>query len=79
MKHLSGGKGVQIMGLREGERLRDAIALRGTQVEVRGTHRNREKTLLSEERHLSQRARRGAPIGPLQAPRLQEPPAPAAD
>jgi topoisomerase-4 subunit A len=79
MKRLSGGKGVQIMGLREGERLRDAIALRGTVVEVRGTHRNREKILLSEERHLSQRARRGAPVGPLQAPRLQEPPAPAAN
>ncbi len=65
MKRLSGGKGVQIIGLREGETLRSVIALRGTRVTIRGTVRNRVKTLLSEDRHLAHRARRGSPVGAL--------------
>ncbi|MCM8596074.1 DNA topoisomerase IV subunit A [Accumulibacter sp.] len=65
MKRLSAGKGVQIIGLREGEALRSVCAISGTRVAVRGMLRNRTKTLVSDDRHLGQRARRGAPIGPL--------------
>ena len=63
MKKLSGGKGVQIIGLREGETLRAAIAGRGAIVCVRGIFRNRPKEMLSESKHIGQRARRGSPIG----------------
>jgi len=63
MKKLSGGKGVQIIGLRECETLRAAIAGRGAIVCVRGIFRNRPKEMLSESKHIGQRARRGSPIG----------------
>ena len=65
MKRLTSGKGVLIIGLREGEALRAVIATRGTRVTIRGVVRNRVKTLLAEERYLSQRARRGLPVGPM--------------
>ena len=63
MKKLSGGKGVQIIGLREGETLKAAIVGRGAIVRVRGIFRNRPKEMLSENKHIGQRARRGSPIG----------------
>ncbi|MBI4740766.1 MAG: DNA topoisomerase IV subunit A [Betaproteobacteria bacterium] len=63
MKRLSGGKGVQIIGLHEGEALREVAACAGAAATVAGVFRNKEKTLLSDERHLGQRARRGAPAG----------------
>ena len=65
MKRLASGKGVQIIGLRAGESLRAVIVTRGSRVAIRGSVRNRPKTLPSEDRHLGQRARRGAPVGPL--------------
>ncbi|WP_300449172.1 DNA topoisomerase IV subunit A [Accumulibacter sp.] len=65
MKRLASGKGVQIIGLRDGETLRAVVAVRGTRVMIRGTARNRVKTLLSEDRHLAQRARRGSPVGQI--------------
>ncbi|HNE41102.1 DNA gyrase subunit A, partial [Accumulibacter sp.] len=65
MKRLSAGKGVQLIGLREGETLRTVLATRGAQVTIRGTVRGRSKTLLSEERHCGARARRGSPVGQL--------------
>jgi len=65
MKRLSGGKGVQIIGLREGETLRTVIAINGSRVTIKGTVRNRIKTLLSEDRHLAHRARRGSPVGQI--------------
>jgi len=65
MKRLASGKGVQIIGLREGESLLAVIATRGPRVAIRGSVRNRPKTLVSDDRHLGQRARRGAPVGLL--------------
>ncbi|MDR0439528.1 MAG: DNA topoisomerase IV subunit A, partial [Candidatus Accumulibacter sp.] len=76
MKRLSGGKGVQIIGLKGKETLRSAIATKGFLVRIRGTFRNRQKELLSEEKHVGQRARRGALVGPVNSPtihRLAEP------
>jgi topoisomerase IV subunit A len=63
MKRLSGGKGVQIIGLHEGETLREVIAAVGPSVTINGVFRNKPKTLLSDDQHLSQRARRGAMMG----------------
>ncbi len=63
MKRLSGGKGVQIIGLKGKERLKAIIAARGPVVSITGIFRNKPKTLLSEEKHLGQRARRGAAVG----------------
>ena len=71
MKRLSGGKGVQIIGLRPGEALREVMALAGSTATLRGVFRNREKTLFSDERHLSARARRGAVLGLIKDVRLQ--------
>ncbi len=65
MKRLSSGKGVQIIGLREGESLRAVIAVQGPRVTIRGSLRSRTKTLVSEDRHLGQRARRGSPVGQI--------------
>ncbi len=63
MKRLSGGKGVQIIGLKGKETLKAAIAVSGPVVRIVGVFRNRPKELLSEEKHLGQRARRGAAVG----------------
>jgi topoisomerase-4 subunit A len=52
MKRLSGGKGVQIIGLRDAEALRAVLAIKGPRVTIKGTLRNRIKTLVSEDRHL---------------------------
>ena len=46
-------------------RSRPSIAARGPVVSIKGTFRNKPKTLLSEEKHLGQRARRGAAVGLL--------------
>jgi topoisomerase-4 subunit A len=64
MKRLSSGKGVQIIGLRDAESLRAVIAttVRG---DDQGNVRNRIKTLVSEDRHVAVRARRGSPVGQL--------------
>ncbi|MDR2113491.1 MAG: DNA topoisomerase IV subunit A, partial [Candidatus Accumulibacter sp.] len=63
MKRLSGGKGVRIIGLKGKETLKSVIALQGPVARIVGTFRNRRKELLSEEKHLGQRARRGAAVG----------------
>ncbi len=65
MKRLSAGKGVQIIGLHDNESLRAVVATQGDRVTIKGMFRNRIKTLLSEDRHLGQRARRGSPVGQL--------------
>jgi len=65
MKRLASGKGVQIIGLHAGESLRAVIATSGPRLAIRGTVRNRPKTLVSEERHLGQRARRGSSVGQI--------------
>ena len=65
MKRLSSGKGVQIIGLHGDESLRAVVLTRGARVTIRGTARSRAKTLLSEDRHISQRARRGSPVGQI--------------
>jgi topoisomerase-4 subunit A len=65
MKRLASGKGVQIIGLHAGESLRAVIATSGPRLAIRGSVRNRPKTLMSEDRHLGQRARRGSPVGQI--------------
>ncbi|MBK7424769.1 MAG: DNA topoisomerase IV subunit A [Propionivibrio sp.] len=71
MKRLSSGKGVQIIGLRGKESLKSVIAVRGPVVSIKGTFRNKPKSLLSEEKHLGQRARRGATVGLINKPMLE--------
>ncbi len=74
MKRLSGGKGVQIIGLKGNETLKSAIVVRGTRVTIRGTFRNRAKELVSDDKHLGQRARRGAAVGLINQPVIEAPP-----
>ena len=71
IKRLSGGKGVQIIGLRNQETLKSAIPIQGTVTCITGTWRNRPKEFFSEEKHFGQRARRGAVIGSLNNPALK--------
>ena len=71
MKRLSSGKGVQIIGLRSKESLKSVIAARGPVVSIKGMFRNKPKTQLSEEKHLGQRARRGAAVGLINKPMLE--------
>ncbi|WP_153109285.1 DNA topoisomerase IV subunit A [Propionivibrio limicola] len=68
MKRLSGGKGVQIIGLKDKETLKAAIAVKGPVVNIKGVFRNKPKALLSDEKHLGQRARRGAAVGLVNNP-----------
>ena len=68
MKRLSSGKGVQIIGLKGRETLKAIVAVKGPEVSIKGTFRNKPKRLLSEAKHLSQRARRGAPVGLVNQP-----------
>jgi topoisomerase-4 subunit A len=65
MKRLAGGKGVQIIALQGRETLRAVVLTQGVRVTIRGTARSRTKTLVSEDRHLGQRARRGSPVGQM--------------
>jgi topoisomerase-4 subunit A len=65
MKRLSGGKGVQIMALKDKESLRAVLASSGPTVTISGMFRNKLKKIQSEERHLNQRARRGAAVGQI--------------
>ena len=71
MKRLSGGKGVQIIGLKGKETLKAILAAKGPVVSVTGTFRNKPKSLLSEEKHLGQRARRGAAVGLINQPAIE--------
>ncbi|MGB4673391.1 MAG: DNA topoisomerase IV subunit A [Azovibrio sp.] len=71
MKHLSGGKGVQIMGLKDTETLTQVLTSPGPVIKISGNFRTKAKELLSEEQHLGQRARRGAGIGLIKDPVLQ--------
>ncbi len=71
MKRLSGGKGVQIIGLKGKETLKAAIVVKGPVVRIAGSFRNKPKQLLSEDKHLGQRARRGAPAGLINNPELE--------
>ena len=73
MKRLSGGKGVQIIGLKGAETLKSIIAGKGPTVSIKGTFRNKLKTLLSEEKHVGQRARRGATVGLVNQPEIAYP------
>lgn len=71
MKRLSGGKGVQIIGLKGKETLKTAIAVKGPVVSITGVFRNKPKALLSDEKHLGQRARRGASVGLVNHPIIE--------
>ncbi|MDR1936108.1 MAG: DNA topoisomerase IV subunit A [Candidatus Accumulibacter sp.] len=70
MKRLSGGKGVQIIGLRGKETLKSAIAIKGPVARIAGSFRNRPKEIFSEEKHFGLRARRGAAAGPINNPAI---------
>ena len=71
MKRLSGGKGVQIIGLKGKEALKAVLPIRGATLLVKGSFRNKPKELVTEDKHLSQRARRGAAVGLVNHPRLE--------
>ena len=71
MKRLSGGKGVQIIGLKGKESLKAILAAKGPLINIRGTFRNKAKILLSDEKHLGQRARRGAAVGLINQPMIE--------
>ena len=71
MKRLSGGKGVQIIGLKGKEALKAVLPIRGTTLLIKGTFRNKPKDVVSEDKHLAQRARRGAAVGLVNHPRLE--------
>jgi topoisomerase-4 subunit A len=71
MKRLSGGKGVQIIGLKGNEALKAIIAATGPTVSIKGVFRNKPKTIVSEEKHLGQRARRGAAVGLVNQPVIE--------
>jgi topoisomerase-4 subunit A len=73
MKRLSSGKGVQIIGLKGKETLKSAIAIKGPVARIVGSFRNRPKELRSEEKHLGQRARRGAAVGLVNNPVIDPP------
>ena len=70
MKRLSGGKGVQIMAIKEGETLLQVVALPGPVCPISGIYRNRQKVTESTEQHINHRARRGYDVGPLGNPRI---------
>ena len=71
MKRLSGGKGVQIIALKGSETLKAAIAVSGPSVAITGTFRNKPKRLLSDDKHVGQRARRGAAVGLINQPVIE--------
>ena len=71
MKRLSGGKGVQIINLKGTETLKSIIAAKGPVVSIKGTFRNKPKALLSDEKHLGLRARRGAAVGLVNQPAIE--------
>ncbi len=71
MKRLSGGKGVQIIGLKGKETLKSIIAAKGPVISIKGVFRTKPKTLLSDEKHLGQRARRGAAAGLVNQPVIE--------
>ncbi|MCL2076683.1 MAG: DNA topoisomerase IV subunit A [Betaproteobacteria bacterium] len=73
MKRLSGGKGVQIMAMRGEEKLAQTLISPIPAVRICGIFRGREKETRSEERHLGQRARRGASVGLIKAACLRAP------
>ncbi len=71
MKRLSSGKGVQIIALKGDETLKAAIAVSGPKVAITGTFRNKPKTLISDDKHVGQRARRGAAVGLINQPTIE--------
>ena len=71
MKRLSGGKGVQIIALKDNEFLQSATPVYGAIVSIEGVFRNKPKTLHSDEKHLGKRARRGATVGLINQPRIE--------
>ena len=73
MKRLAGGKGVQIIGLKDKESLKSAIAIKGAVANIKGIFRNKPKVLASEEKHRNQRARRGAAVGLLNQVTIEGP------
>ena len=71
MKRLSGGKGVQIINLKGAETLKAIIAAKGPVVSIKGTFRNKPKSLLSDDKHVGLRARRGAAVGLVNQPVIE--------
>ncbi|MDR3352286.1 MAG: DNA topoisomerase IV subunit A [Zoogloeaceae bacterium] len=63
MKRLSGGKGIQIIGLKDAETLAQTLLCPEAVVRIRGIFRNKPREMDSEAQHIGQRARRGAAIG----------------
>ncbi|MDR0529248.1 MAG: DNA topoisomerase IV subunit A [Zoogloeaceae bacterium] len=78
MKEGSGGKGVRILALKEGETLVETLITPYPAVLLRGLWRGRLKEIPSEAVHLGQRARRGASVAPLKEIALKLPSAPPA-
>ncbi|MDR2637162.1 MAG: DNA topoisomerase IV subunit A [Zoogloeaceae bacterium] len=77
MKCLSGGKGVQIIGLKKGESLSQTLVTALPVVQIRGIFRGKGKDILSTAAHIGQRARRGAGIGLVKEARIAAAPADA--
>jgi topoisomerase-4 subunit A len=73
MKRLSGGKGVQIIGLKETETLEQTLLCPEPAVCIRGVFRNKPREIRSEPQHVGQRARRGAGIGLIREPVIGNP------
>nr|MBP6711617.1 hypothetical protein [Propionivibrio sp.] len=53
------------------ETLKSIIAAKGPVVSIKGTFRNKPKALLSDEKHLGLRARRGAAVGLVNQPAIE--------
>ena len=69
-------EGAKIIGLKDKETLKSTIAVKGPVVAIKGIFRNRPKEILSDEKHLGQRARRGAAVGLVNQPIIENLPAP---
>ena len=61
-----------IIALKGSETLKAITAAKGATVAIKGTFRNKPKTLLSDEKHLGQRARRGAAVGLVNQPVIED-------
>lgn len=64
MKALTGGKGVQIIGLKDDETMTQVETIAGTRIRITGQGpRGKVIDVASEDVHCGHRARRGALVG----------------